>query len=326
MSSSSSSSDDVSLSDNMSSSGDDDSSSDHVPVSPPDAKRQRLECFLEEPFSSINSDVSNLYTVLVPQGTTSGIDYHQVVGLATLTWYRDDKWMDRPDDCNVIGRMIDMVQLAHTCKHAKRNIRTRALIEELVETFGAIETMLNHSVFLFRLVRITMGPQSIDDFTIVERRLYAAYVAAYVGREHVARLVAPRGLLFNPEAIACLAPHRWDTMPPSTVEALRATPIFWWVHEDRRHYRRDIQFYFWLLMAIDRRRTDIVHDVWRASTSVCFFDALNKVGMSRIRYLSAHLHDVLHEARKLSGTTRVAYIKSQLLAHPEAAHAPPKLV
>lgn len=134
-----------------------------------------------------------LYQLLVPHGTTLGIDRRMVahyMQYEPTAGARDDWYLDR-QACLDVQWCIDLLQLSCTCKHASKFLDRMALC------------LLLHNLNigpLWQLLNKTSFTMSMMDWLPVMRAL----IAAYLDRIVVAH---------------CLWPGRWITIDYDTVRA-----------------------------------------------------------------------------------------------------------
>jgi hypothetical protein len=211
-------------------------------------------CALRRPRASFPAQVSPLYALFVPHYSDSELDADLARHVMTLRkfttwsswWYRD------PAEAENAGRMIDMMQLALTCRHAYDNIKVEKLRRWLKEYAKQVAAELCHVFYYAKTASDLVAPYTniwmaqTEEAKMVVFKTNAAVLAAFLGRPSVAALVRPPGLQLNATASHLLylrSPQCRD------LEAAHfsSNPLFWPLHPSPTvRVPKHLQYYWWL--------------------------------------------------------------------------------
>ncbi len=284
---------------------------DDLEVVKPAAKRI---CYLQPTLPVLDATISPLYYVLVPHENPHGLDVAMVLDVAVHLEIDSAKWNCDATACEEIGRWIDTMQLALTCKHASRYINVSLVRDNMRKTFHIAHHTLMQIMSIIPMMlgmfdaRSRMGYNGRQAPEISERwgrRVYAATVSAFVGRENVSRLVAPRDLILNVKLVRFLAPGagpRKQDYP--TYSSLREEPFIWFIGETRTTVT-DAQYYMWLAAAV-MYGLDVTSDVLSAAAKCAlFYRSMRRSGPNnRANPCYNRMYHLLDSTAQLGGDER----------------------
>jgi hypothetical protein len=232
-------------------------------------------CALRRPQAAFPAQVSPLYALFVPHGSDSELDADLARHVMTLRAYTmwSRCWYRHPAEAENAGRMIDLMQLALTCRHAYDNIKVKKLRRWLKVYAEQVASDLLHVFYYGKAVSELVSPftneygAKTDEAKMVVSKTKAAVLAAFLGRPNVAALVRPPGLQLNATAIHLLYLRSPRSKDLDATHFL-TNPLFWPLHPTPAvRPPKHLQYYWWLNATIQFNVPDMGPLYLKASRS-----------------------------------------------------------
>jgi hypothetical protein len=181
-------------------------------------------------FSPLRPDIpvpprtaSPLYAILVPHSNASAVDYDMAAPYVQVPafpkdWTPNHDPFERPDVARILQWVVDLIQLAHTCRHAFRHMETKRLVVHLQNATGCVmhndvlnplSRVLGSGAAGWTWYRAMGGPTRYTDPSATHipwRRLSCVITAALLDRPAVAAWWKPADVEMNLDALCNLSP------------------------------------------------------------------------------------------------------------------------
>lgn len=306
---------------------DSDSASEEEEQPPP--KRPRL-CVVKPRRPPFPENASPLYAFFVPNGApANGLE--EALGREYMTTFDEHFYMNSEESQHAreeAGRMIDLLMLARTCRHAFANIKVDWLRYQLkwrwscfqhntfTNTFmygDKVNTVLWPYTYERQFARSNRGITSSAHELALTAKTRAAILAAFLGRPRVADLVRPPSLVLNSDAIALLGEASPRCLELDGEHFVRHPLI--WVEGAHVRHPKYLQYYWWLVLTYRFK----VPGMGPAYLRACATEAGLKI--LRCMFASACCRDARPYVRKiasiivneLKGKARTAFIDESLM-------------